>query len=165
MKCNLEEILTQVVSETFESMVYMRALDTDACEEDTEASRTCASITFSGSSSGSLLFSVPRSILHVIACNILGQDANDPISMEDQQDALKEVLNVICGNLLPRLFNPHEVFDVHQPRIVSNAEIAAISEIYGDDEPEAIASVRLDYGRVAIAMWLDCPTEVIDVGA
>lgn len=161
MKYNLEETLTRVAEETFVSMAFMLPVEDEAACENREESRACACITFSGPFSGSLFLSVPENALPVLAANIVGLGADGPITPEEQLDAMKEVLNVICGNLLPKISTPKEVFDVHQPRILSGDEVAEISEIYGNDDPEAMASLWLDCGRIALAMWLDRPAAVV----
>jgi hypothetical protein len=157
MNCKLEQTLTEVMEETFISMAFMLPVEEAAADEDQGASRLYATITFSGPFSGSLFLSIPHCMMPVLAANILGSEPNSPVPVNEQQDALKEVLNVICGNLLPKISAPREVFDVHQPRIVSEEEVVAVSEVYGNDDPEAMANLHLECGDVVLVLWLDQP--------
>ena len=77
------------------------------------------------SPAGSLALRVSRAMLPTLAANMLGLENPRLASPAQQQDALKEIANVICGNLLPHLTSPTDVFSVHEPRFLEDAEPAA----------------------------------------
>jgi hypothetical protein len=52
-----------------------------------------------------------------LAVNMLGLDDDVQVSPADQKDALREMLNIICGNLLPALAGDQAVFDIEAPEI------------------------------------------------
>ena len=53
--------------------------------------------------------------------NMLGLDEGEAeISSDDQADALKETINVICGNLLPAIAGKDAVFDIQPPEILAD---------------------------------------------
>lgn len=89
-----------------------------------------ASMSFTGFRSGSLGLALPRDVCPVISANVLGIDVDDDVAIERSLDALKEVLNVICGNLLTEIEGEEPIFDLTVPetRIVSKAEWAGLLE-------------------------------------
>ena len=157
MKSNLESKLAQVAEETFASMAFLLPPEEEEPVEDDGSCRASASIDFSGPFRGSLLLSVSRSMLPILTGNILGSEQGGATSPEEQQDALKEVLNVICGNLLPLIATREDVFHVHQPRLVSNDDVAAFS---ARGATEATARLQLACGRVELLLGIDRPVEV-----
>jgi hypothetical protein len=73
------------------------------------------SIDFYGPQNGTLILQIHGGILPILAANMLGED--EPPPFPQQQDALKELANVICGNLLPLISGTEAVFDLGEPRI------------------------------------------------
>jgi hypothetical protein len=95
---------------------------------------TAATIDFEG---GRLVLVVSDDLLPVIAANMLGDE--EP-SREDQLDALREVVNVICGNVLPAI----GAGGMGTPRL-------------GGDEggtPAAQANVLLSDGSASVRLFL-----------
>jgi len=115
MNKKLDETLGRVAEEVFESLAFVLP----AFEEEGDpaerygggyseesappeaADRTAASISFAGPFEGTLALSASNELLPAIAANMLGLDFGQVPSQEIQRDALKELLNVTCGNLLP----------------------------------------------------------------
>ena len=56
---------------------------------------------------------------------------SDPKDLQAIRDALKEAGNVICGNVLPKIFGREAVFDLEPPEFIpdlrSGSQLAAIS--------------------------------------
>ena len=57
-----------------------------------------------------------------LTANMLGLDDDCEISVDEQQDAFKEMLNVICGNLLPAIAGDQREFNIGPPAILSEDE-------------------------------------------
>jgi len=160
MNADLEKKLAQVAEETFASMAFVLPPEEEEGVEDDGSSQSSASITFSGPFNGSLFLSVSQCMLPILANNILGIEESGSTSNEEQQDALKEILNVICGNLLPLIATPKDVFHVHQLCFVLNNEVA---ETCANGVLEARVNMRLDCGRVELSLSLDQPAYIIEV--
>jgi hypothetical protein len=160
MNSDLEKKLAQVAEETFASMAFVLPPEEEESVEDDGSSQSSASITFSGPFSGGLFLSVSQCMLPILADNILGIEESCSTSPEEQQDALKEMLNVICGNLLPLIATPKDVFHVHQPRFVPDSEVA---ETFVSGVLEARVNLRLDCGRVELSLSLDRPADIVEV--
>ena len=58
---------------------------------------------------------VPPQMCAEIAANVLGIDPEDDLAQEQSVDALKEVLNITCGKMLPVLAGTEPVFDMSLP--------------------------------------------------
>jgi chemotaxis protein CheY-P-specific phosphatase CheC len=62
-----------------------------------------------------MLLAVPRPLCGVVAANMLGLEPDDDEAARVQDDAVKELLNVTCGNVLTRLAGPEAVFNLSVP--------------------------------------------------
>jgi len=131
------EILKKVCCDVFEQLAFMfgEELDRDEVESDSE-SFISAEMTFSGHLAGSIELIVPSELTRKLAYNILGLDDNDKIDQGGYDDALKELLNTICGRMLTSTFGEEAVFDLHVPLTsqLNNSQWEAVL-----DEKEYIA--------------------------
>ncbi|MGW8257957.1 MAG: chemotaxis protein CheX [Thermoguttaceae bacterium] len=155
---DLEQKLTDVLEDTFASMAFVLPPAEEDEAESGEAANAHASITFSGPFSGELWISVSRSMLPVLAENIMGIEGSGATTGEEQEDALKEMLNVICGNLLPLIAPPKEVFHIHQPRFLATNEPLPAH----DDDTNAKVQLRLDNGLVELSLRIRHPAEIVE---
>jgi CheY-specific phosphatase CheX len=75
-----------------------------------------AAIMFRGKAEGAIALSAPAALCKEMAANILGMD---PEEADDDagEDALKEIVNVICGEMMPVLFGEKEVVDLTVPAL------------------------------------------------
>jgi hypothetical protein len=62
--------------------------------------------------------------LNELAANMLGIDGED-VELNHLYDALKETVNIICGNWLPIEGGDEAVFHVGTPRVLSPSEAEA----------------------------------------
>jgi len=76
-----------------------------------------AEMTFTGQFPGTLTLAVPMALCPVIAANVLGVEPDDELAMAQPYDALNELLNVTCGNLLTALAGEEPVFDLTIPAV------------------------------------------------
>ncbi len=77
---------------------------------------------FEGPFKGSLALAVPKAFGVQVAANVLGLDMDDPQTESGAVDALKELLNVTCGNLLPAIAGDEPVFDLTVPEVTTLSE-------------------------------------------
>ena len=111
-------LLRDVFFQILEDLAFMFAEE----PEDEEIFGTGApyvnvSMTYNGPSTGTLSLSVPEELCPEIAANVLGLDPDDEIITAKPHDALKELLNVICGNLLTEMAGEDPVFDLSIPEV------------------------------------------------
>jgi CheY-specific phosphatase CheX len=118
MEINNSEILASVFPAVAESMTFMFAdpvAPTDMPSDAAEYVQT--SMGFVGPVRGSLTLAVPSDKCSLIASNILGLDPNDPAVTERAHDAIKELLNVTCGQVLTAMAGDNPIFDLTVPTI------------------------------------------------
>lgn len=139
----LNAILMDVASETLESLAFMfstpESTDFDVPEAD---DNLIVSVEFDGPFSGRLVVTAAAETLPELATSMLGIEAED-VSVHQKEDALKETINVVCGNLLPFVAGKEAVFNIFQPVIISRIELEAMIRIR---EPIAKAMLGLDAG-------------------
>lgn len=109
-------MLIETFCEVLENLAFMFGETAD--EEELPASVSdciLATMSFSGAMSGRLELAVPRAMCPEIAANVLGVDPDDERVSSGGDDALKELLNVTCGQMLTRLAGEEPVFDLSVP--------------------------------------------------
>jgi CheY-specific phosphatase CheX len=106
-----------------------------------------AVVRFTGPVSGCLTIAVHAGLGRAIAAQMLGGD--DP-GAEQQQDALGEIANVICGNMLPSLGNGSGHFKIGQPRPLAPGSPAQAAL----GRPAVTAVINLEAGRADLALHL-----------
>ncbi len=118
MKSEYETILTEVFCDVLMKYAFMFG---DALPKDEfppgDGDYMQAAITFSGHRSGALEISAPVDACVELAANVLGKDLDDDDSMDDAPDALKELINIVCGQFLTAAFGEGPVFDLLPPSI------------------------------------------------
>lgn len=110
-----------------------------------------AGVDFTGESYGRLTLSAPRELCLEIAANILG---TDPEELEDgllAEDALRELLNVVTGHVVPGLQGEDEAFELSVPTYhdLETADVAALLQ-----DPNTIC-YELDDSPVLLTLQLD----------
>ncbi len=118
---SLETRIFRSAARTFEELTFLftergEDLPDVACPGAREkCGRAQATIVFTGPLDGQLLLRVSENLLPELAANMLGEDDQRPES--ERWDALGEVANVVCGNLLPGLAGNKAVFRLQAPRM------------------------------------------------
>jgi CheY-specific phosphatase CheX len=139
----LAEGLQEAALAAFETLCFMfPAPELAEAWEAAELQLTVA-VDFEGACRGRLVLALRGDLPIAIAANMLGEDG---CSLSQQQDAVKEMGNVICGNALPRLFGTRAVFRLHAPRVVEEEETAT---------PDARVEVSLDEGAVTLLLYVE----------
>jgi CheY-specific phosphatase CheX len=139
--------LFTAAASTFEDLACllpMDQLDETQASADPEAE---ARVEFTGPVAGTLVVRMHGGLLPLIAGNMLGTDAP---SQSLQLDALGEIANVLCGNLLPLVAGGCPEFDLEAPQVYA---------LTGEEPPPAVlpsASLCLgiEHGWVEVALYL-----------
>ena len=120
-----------VIGEVFESVLqnlafmFVEAVEKETLQ-NTESPQDLpdkfikASMAFTGPKNGLVNLMVPEDLAKELAANIIGKDIDKNISQKHLQDALKEVLNVTCGNLLSAVVGTQQVFDAASPTLTEH---------------------------------------------
>ena len=107
------------------------------------------SLEFRGSRSGRLIVMVSADLLSLLPANMLALDG--PVAKRDQFDALREVANVICGNMLPGVTGSDEAFQITPPEVINVAELSDPSQL----KPSAEIHIGIDQGRADLLLFMD----------
>lgn len=108
----------QALCETLSRLAFLFAdpqdPDTPPAEPKTSLK---ARLAFKGSVQGTLEMALPSPLGTEIAANILGCEPDDEEAEKASVDSVKEVLNVMCGQILPQLFGEDKLFDLTAPEV------------------------------------------------
>jgi chemotaxis protein CheY-P-specific phosphatase CheC len=127
MSKKLEMGLYKAATLTFEELGFLlptQEIDEQQLNAQVEAA---VSVDFEGPFSGKLLVRVCGGLLPIIATNMLGE--TDVPSKNLQYDALGEIANVICGNMLPEIAGSNHTFHVSAPEIVDDIDLPPVAEV------------------------------------
>jgi CheY-specific phosphatase CheX len=136
-------VLMEVAGETLEQLAFIFSFPDDMDSDGIWAeSVTGCHVTFNGQAEGGLLMLISSDALPELAANMLGLEEDETPPLDQQHDAMREALNVICGNILPRIGGAEAVFDIQKPEIVEAEAAKAMMNAYQSD-PQGYASARL----------------------
>ena len=134
---------------TFEDLCL--ALPTEKLDENQQRAEPVAAVRigFQGSLSGRLVLMVSTNLLSLLPTNMLALDG--PVGKQDQIDALSEVINVICGNMLPGVSGSDEAFRITPPQIINVADVTGPNA----EKPFAEVHIGIDDGRADLLLFID----------
>ncbi len=136
---------------TFEQVAFMLVnQDIEENGEEKPAKADAAvEVDFNGPFGGNLQITVMGGVLPELAANMLGEE--EPPVKQRQLDALGEVANIICGNMLPGIAGSTEVFHVDAPRIIDAGEARKET----DTGFSAFVSLGIESGRAEVFLRID----------
>ncbi len=139
-----QETVTATFLGVVEQLTFMFGEPVDKDDLDTEqVDFTLARMSFLGDIAGSLAVAVPTAITGEIAANILGLEPEDLTDQVMLDDALGEMLNVVCGHVIMAVAGNDANFKLHSPEVVKVdetmlVEMLASADYFGyelDDSP------------------------------
>jgi chemotaxis protein CheX len=146
MTSTLETPLFNAAASTFEDLALLfpsRELD----ELQRGASLDIAvAVPFRGPFDGRLEVRLSASLLPAIAGNMLGDDGD--VSDQTARDAIGELANVICGNVLPAIAGSREVFHLEAPRPIAVADAPGAPAT-------VVTEIGIDEGRAEVRLYVD----------
>lgn len=151
MSQKIHEALSQVAVETFEKLAFMFAFPEDDVGSEDIEHPIYGQVRFSGPFSGMLTIVISSAVLPELAANMLGLDEETRVTQEERHDALKETINVICGNLLPVVAGPEHIFNMETPRVMPQNE---------DPQQDALARVGLSFDEGACVIGVSVDGEI-----
>ena len=148
LAASLPDALAAAAIETFESLAYFFAEQAPADEVPGDGVDGVVGVGFRGPSSGGVVLQLSGGTLEPLTANMLGVD--DPPSAAQQADALGEVVNIICGNVLPRVAGSTAVFALGVPTRYPSWD-AALGAFAAPGLPPALVRLDLEGGRADVA--------------
>jgi CheY-specific phosphatase CheX len=145
--------LLAAATTTFESLALLLPSADLTSAEAAGAQAYGVCVRFSGPLCGYLALRVTDDVARAFVENMLGvDDADAPLV----RDALGEVANVVCGNLLPGLAGREAVFHLSAPEPLDAADASWASASAA--APALATSLGVDGGRADVALHLDPAT-------
>ena len=121
---NWIETLTEVISEVLETSAFVFG---EPCQKDDipvdVAGALKATIVFEGPLGGSIEIAAAPGLATELAAGVLGLEA-DEVTPEQAEDALKELVNVTCGQWLTSVFGDEPIFKLTASQLQSLDESA-----------------------------------------
>ncbi len=156
MKNSLTRELFRATALTFDSLAFAIA-SSEVPPTDVEPPLDGAvQVGFHGSFGGRLVLGVSGGIMSGLAENMLGDEGS--LTPQAQWDALGEIANVICGNVLSEIAGKESSFLLDPPKRVGKREL---------DSPSDVETVRirlgLEGGLADVLLVLDrAPAPVVE---
>lgn len=120
MNSELAVTLESVFSCVLENYAFLFCEGEDTCDgADASGPWIKTEMDFAGPFSGKLWLLCPEQFCDEVAANVLGLETDDEQVKLSARDALKELLNVTCGNLLTTLAGDTPVFELVVPKVYS----------------------------------------------
>jgi len=139
---SLATTLFRAAAATFEDLAFQLPLADGPGGQP--GRQVVAAVDFRGPFGGRLELAVSEAMLPIVAASMLGQ--LDPPPPDEQRDALRELANVICGNLLPEIAGAEPVFLLDAPRIDAGPAPAPLA---------AEAEVPFEEGRATVRLFVE----------
>jgi hypothetical protein len=140
------EFLAEVTTRTLEELCFLFPMPLLSDEQRDAATDASMSVRFEGPVCGRLVVRVCGGMLELLASNMLGDAIGDG---HMQRDALAEVANVVCGNLLPLIGGTDAEFSLAAPQ-----PIVVLSNVR--PVPDAMVQFGLEQtGRADVFLYLD----------
>ncbi len=118
---NKQETISKVFCEIMENTVFMFGDEEDKADLAEATGETIKTeIGFNGPIKGSLTIIAPISACQEMAVNLLGVATEDELTSEQPIDAVKEVANIVIGNILTEIAGTEPVFDLTIPEVVAS---------------------------------------------
>ncbi|MBU1699771.1 MAG: chemotaxis protein CheX [Candidatus Eisenbacteria bacterium] len=146
---NLKAELYEAAAMTFQEMGFVFLTEELEAEQIKAVFEAGVSLEFLGPFNGGLIVRVYGSMLPNIAANMMGIEGNPTVQF--QHDALGEIANVICGNVLPRIGGANEIFHISAPDAAREYE-KLLQRFPG--EPAAQVTLGFEGGRAEISIYL-----------
>ena len=154
MEQQLKRILTAIASDTLEKLAFLFADVDDERANDGPDPAWTGRVDFNGYFGGSLWMRISTCVIPELAGNMLGIDDDAEISEAEQQDALKEILNVICGNALPAIAGDQVEFSIEAPEVLSPEDAAKLNQ---KNKPACVVRLVLEDGFCDLSLIAAAP--------
>lgn len=125
---SLENAVCLAVVRVLETAAFMTVWPCQESDGELAHPDVAATMTFCGPRTGRLTLYVASEVLPLLTQNMLGELEPDDSPEEQRRDAVKEMLNMICGNLLTEWQGAEPVFNLSPPEIVNARSVATSAE-------------------------------------
>ena len=147
------DVIETVVTDVMEQMAFVFVDPAEITDFDQMPEQAvCVTLIFSGAADGKLTVIADRAVGRELAANLAGEDQ---VSEEAADQAIKEVVNVIAGQLLTEIAGTQPVFDLNPPESEALSESAWRAAI---EDPAAVALLTEDQPLLVRFEMAHCPS-------
>lgn len=119
MHANSESAVIEATSRVFETAAFLNVYPVEPGAELAPPEQA-ATMSFKGAATGRVSIRVAISVLDSVVENLL-DPTSDPAELATRRgDVLKEMLNMLCGNLLTEYFGSEPIFDLSPPELLGD---------------------------------------------
>jgi len=149
MKTRIEKALEEATVKTFEDVFFMYPSPELKDIQKNLKPEAAAAVKYRGNYTGKLLVETRGALLSAIATNILSNDLSDS---RQKDDALGELANIICGNIVPYLGRGGKGYKIESPKSLNRKQLL---EEKKQGKPVAKLTLNFDQGRADIKFYVD----------
>jgi CheY-specific phosphatase CheX len=148
MKNRIEKKLGETAVRTFEDTCFMYSVPELKEVQSNLPMEAAAEVKYRGNFTGRVVLEARGGLFKSIAVNMLG---NDHPTETQMRDALGEIANIICGNVIPALGESPDSYRIENPRYLTGAECRSV--LLG--EPLVTLVLNLNLGRADVKFYVD----------
>jgi hypothetical protein len=149
MKTKVKKILQETTVNIFEDICFMYLMPELENIQRKLKLEAAAEAKYRGDYTGKLLIETRGGLLSAIAANIL---SNEVPSSRQKRDALEEIANIICGNIVMSLGRRGRGYRIESPRSLNKAELLKEED---PDKPIAEVTLNFNEGRADVKFFID----------
>jgi len=146
MKTKIKKVLYEAAINTFEDICFMYAVPELKDSQNDLALEAAAEVKYQGDYTGRLLIETRGGLFSAIAANMLSSGNPTP---RQKKDALGEIANIICGNILPSLGG--RGYETGTPQFLSKDKLLKEK---GQDKPLAEITLNFNEGRADVKLFV-----------
>ena len=121
LKDKAVEVIGRILSES--AFIFTDPLDEAETPDRVAWDAQGVALEFSGHCRGRVSLWAGSEFLRYAAANMLGVDEESAEAEQKGMDALKEILNIVVGNLLTAVYGADPVFDLGIPRMLGGEKL------------------------------------------
>jgi len=152
MKQHLNRTITRIATETLQKLAFLFAFPDDGRTDEGPEPAVTGRVEFSGLFCGSMVVRIAASALPELAANMLGSADDAEIAGEAQQDAFKELTNVICGNVLPAIAGDQAEFLIGVPATLCATDAPSLIR---RNTAECVVRLAFDEGFCDVHLFIE----------
>ena len=149
MKRQIENVLKESTIKTFEDICFIYQVPELKDDQKNMALEAAAEVKFRGNFTGKLVIETRGGLFSAIAANML---SNDVPSCQQKKDALGEVANIICGNVVPSLGRSEPEYKIESPMCLNKDDLLKEEK---QEKPLAEVTLNFNQGRADIKLFVN----------
>lgn len=150
MKTRIENALKEATIRTFEDTCFMYLVPELKDAQKDMALEAAAEVKYKGDYTGKLIIETRGGLFSAIATNML---SNEIPNEQQKKDALGEIANIICGNVVPSLGRKSGAgYKIESPKFLDKDEL-----LKDEEKTKPLAEIVFNFkeGRADIKIFVD----------